>query len=543
MMDDLINPTRLAQKHKASQHSCRLFGKDYVYCMWIQTELRAIYKHIPIMLCTLDTNRSVLYANRAFCQFAGVSEDQLQKGRACGVFGCVNASNDPRGCGFASKCAQCKLRIAIDNTIKTGRKHRNVEYQATLMRYGSSRHVSMLGSTVRLSVNGQLRILLCLQDMTKYMLAEQRLRESEARLSALFKHSTAGILLTAPDGRVLAANPAACQLLQRSEKEICSLGKSGLVDNRNRRTDTLLGEISKRGYATSEMNFVRADGVRLPVQITSTVFETTKGPRTSMVFLDVSEKKQAEERIHQFTQKLLAVREEEKSRLSTTLHHEVGSVIIGVTARLDAAENDLSKGLVEEAQSSLKVCRKVFEQATARLKGLAMELRPPDLDLLGLRASLKRLLDEISDETSLIVHFTDTLRSENISPEGQTLLYRAAQECLNNVIKHANAHEVNVRLSRVRQQIQLSIADDGKGFNPSDLTTLAPSHLGLRSIQEMAASLEGTLDIISHQKKGTKVTITIFCRRDKQRENKSKSGKDYGIHELILKGDTLPLKR
>jgi PAS domain S-box-containing protein len=515
--DDLMNAAKRINITKASLHSGRLFNLSHDSEKWIRTELQAIYDNAPILLCTLDTNRYVVYANSAFYRFTGMSKDQLLKGRACGVFGCINASDNPRGCGFGSKCAECKLSITIDDTIKTGRQHKNVPYHATLMRHGSSRQVVMLGSMVRISVGGKFRLLLCLQDMTEFVRIEQSLLESQARLSAIFKHSMAGILLTAPDGRVFAANPSACQMLGRTEKEICRLGRSGLVDNQDDRIAALLRERSKRGYATGEITFIRADGTRLPVQIASAAFETPKGPRTTMVFLDISERKQAEERIHQFTQKLLTVREEEKRHLSTTLHHEVGSAVIGVVARLNAAEDDLAKGLFKEALASISECRKVFVQATAKLKELAVDLRPPDLDLLGLGASLKRFIDGIVHETSLTIHFTDTTLSEKLPPEQQILLYRAAQECLNNVIEHANAHKVHVRLSRVRQQIQLSIADDGIGFNPDNLTALPSSHLGLRSIQEMAAALKGRLDIVSRPKKGTKMIFTIPCRRDKRR--------------------------
>jgi PAS domain-containing protein len=60
--------------------------------------LRALYEHVPMLLCILDKDSRVLYANRAFCKFTRIPESQLLKGRACGVFGCINALGDPRGC-------------------------------------------------------------------------------------------------------------------------------------------------------------------------------------------------------------------------------------------------------------------------------------------------------------------------------------------------------------------------------------------------------------------------------------------------------------
>ncbi len=485
------------------------FEKTSDSALWKRAELRAIYKHAPVMLCTLDVNRSVIFANRAFCSFTGVSERRLIGGRACGVFGCINALEDPRGCGFGQKCAECKLLTAIDDTIKTGRKHKNVEYRAALNRHGSKQQVVLMGSTVRISVGGEFRLLLCLQDITESNRIKQGLRESEARQRAIFEHCMAGILFTAPDGRVFAANSAACKMLGITEKDICRLGRSGLVDHRDPRVGSLLRERSQKGFGMGEMNFIRSDGKQFPVQIASAVFETAEGLRTSMAFLDLSERKLGEERIRRFSQKLLSVREEEKRNLSTVLHHEIGAIVVGVTARLNATEQDLQKGRKKEALASLRKCRKVFMKATKRLKKLAVELRPPDLDLLGLGDSLRQYLAQIARETSLKIHFADTLHSREISPEKQTFLFRTAQECLNNIIQHANANKVRVRLSYVRQQIQLSMADDGRGFNSNDLANISNSHLGLRSIQEMTTALEGRLSITSSQKDGTNVTVTI----------------------------------
>ncbi len=356
-------------------------------------ELRAIYNHAPILLCTLDKNRNVLYANRAFCKFTQISEKQLLRGKACGVFGCINALDDPRGCGFGIKCPDCALLRAMKDTLRTGRSHNNVEYRATLERNGCRRDVVMIGSTVRVTAGGRSKLLLCLQDITEQKRAEQALlesekrmraviedqteviarfdpdstlnfvndvccryfgkkrkqligkkwkpmvypddiplvrkgmsrisrsnpvvilehrvyngngkvrwmqfvnrgffdsrgkliqiqsvgrditerknieqtlRESEARLRAIIEHSMAGILLTAPDGRIFAANPAACRFLGRTEEEIIRAGRENLIDKKDSRVQSLLKERLEKGYANGEMNFVRSDGKIFPAHV------------------------------------------------------------------------------------------------------------------------------------------------------------------------------------------------------------------------------------------------------------------------------------
>jgi PAS domain S-box-containing protein len=148
-----------------------------------RAELKAIYELAPVLLCTLDADRRVLHANKAFTEFTGVPESELLEGRACGVFGCINARDDPRGCGFGPKCQDCQLRLAIEDTQKTGREHRDVEYRATLEHDGARRDVVLLGSTVRVVAAGHPNLLLCLQDITLRVQAEDTLKQREAELA------------------------------------------------------------------------------------------------------------------------------------------------------------------------------------------------------------------------------------------------------------------------------------------------------------------------------------------------------------------------
>jgi PAS domain S-box-containing protein len=328
-------------------------------------------------------------------------------------------------------------------------------------------------------------------------------------MRALFENSMVGILLTAPDGRVYAANPAACRLFGRTEEDICRLGRSGLVDRRDARIKMLVQERAEKGYAAGEMTLVRADGTCFTAQVSSVMFETADGRRCSMVLQDISARKLTEERIHEFTRKLLSVREEEKRRFSAVLHHDVGSFTVGVTAYLNAVEEDLRKGQCKEALASLKKARRLFVQSVRRLKTLAVELRPPDLDILGLPAALRQHFSLLTSEISLRVRFIDATCGMTIPPETQTVLFRVAQESLNNVVKHAHARQVQVRLSAQRKKLRLSIVDDGKGFDPVRAAARSGTHLGLRVAQEMVVALGGEFMVDASPGRGTTVLVTV----------------------------------
>jgi PAS domain S-box-containing protein len=125
--------------------------------------------------------------------------------------------------------------------------------------------------------------------------AAEALRESEEKYRSLVEHNPHGVLLTKPTGETLAANPAACRMLQRTEAEICGLGRAGIVDTEDPRWTEFNAERTRVGFARRELNMLRKDGSSLPVEVSSTVFSDRNGQlRTSISLVDLTERKRAD---------------------------------------------------------------------------------------------------------------------------------------------------------------------------------------------------------------------------------------------------------
>lgn len=147
---------------------------------------------------------------------------------------------------------------------------------------------------------------------TKQKLLEQnkkcRIEElcmNEAKFKALFENSVDGILLTVTDGQILAANPAACRIFQRSEQEIIDNGRYGIVDIEDPRLEKMLKERQQKGRVTGELTFIRKDGSKFPGEITSAVYKVDNGEeRTSMIIRDITESKEVKEQINSTTYSL-----------------------------------------------------------------------------------------------------------------------------------------------------------------------------------------------------------------------------------------------
>lgn len=180
------------------------------------------------------------------------------------------------------------------------------------------------GSLVWVSVNTQplcrpgerlpYAVVASFTDITQQRQAKIALRESEARYRSLFENSIDGVLLTAPDGSIFAANPEACRMLGRTEEEICAEGRAGVVDQADPRLPMVLDERLRTGKFRNELTLVRKDGTRFPAEVSSGLFVDRDGHlKTSMVVRDITERKQAyqllEQRVAERTRELAALLE------------------------------------------------------------------------------------------------------------------------------------------------------------------------------------------------------------------------------------------
>jgi PAS domain S-box-containing protein len=124
---------------------------------------------------------------------------------------------------------------------------------------------------------------------------DEKLRESEDQYRSIFESSIDAILLTAPDGSIFAANPAACRMFGRTEEEICAVGREGVIDPADPRLPAALAERARTGRFTGELTHRRKDGTRFPAELTTNTFKDQDGrEHTSLIIRDITERKKLE---------------------------------------------------------------------------------------------------------------------------------------------------------------------------------------------------------------------------------------------------------
>ena len=232
--------------------------------------------------------------------------------------------------------------------------------------------------------------------------------------------------------------------------------------------------------------------------------------------LDKAKKKiqKSERNLREFSRKLLTVREEEKKKLSIELHDQVGSLAVALNASLGIAGKNIEENRIDEALENIKKSRFLLENSAENLKNIAVELRPPELDIIGLPDALKEYFLEVQKQWKIVINFSTSINREKIDNNTAIVLYRVAQEALNNIIKHSDAKKVIIRLDDDDDNhIHFEIKDNGKGFHIKELSRKVEiTKMGIIGMRERVESVEGAFTIKSSPKKGTHIIITIPLR-------------------------------
>ncbi len=202
---------------------------------------------------------------------------------------------------------------------------------------------------------------------------------------------------------------------------------------------------------------------------------------------------------------------EERNRIAHDLHDAVSQTLWSASLIADVLPAVWERN-PEEGRQSLTELHQLTSGALAEMRTLLLELRPTALLQGELGEMLRYLTEAFTGRTgisvSLVLH-----GGQAVAADVQVALYRIAQEALNNVARHAAATEVTVYLDRQPEAVELSIADNGRGFQHSQIP---PGHLGLGIMRERAESIGATLDIASKIGQGTTMTVVWSLKKGEE---------------------------
>jgi len=217
------------------------------------------------------------------------------------------------------------------------------------------------------------------------------------------------------------------------------------------------------------------------------------------------------EQLRALTARAQFTREEEATRIAREIHDELGSALTSLRWDLErvdqtvAEARDLSQLAVLPAK--IKGMMSLTDAAVNAVRKISLELRPPGLDQLGLVEAIEWQAQRFQAQTGITCICVCSVESVDLNSEQSTALYRISQEALTNVLRHAGATKVEIRIVQEKDNLVLTIRDNGRGIRESD--TLGKQSLGILGMRERAHLVRGKITISGDKGKGTVITVRV----------------------------------
>jgi signal transduction histidine kinase len=228
-------------------------------------------------------------------------------------------------------------------------------------------------------------------------------------------------------------------------------------------------------------------------------------------FTNITERRQAEEALHQLSTRLLQLQDEERRRLGRELHDSLAQSVLAVNLNLAQAMQS-SDSLSERSRHALAEARRLLQEMSREIRTLSYLLHPPLLDELGLVSAIQEYAGGFSERSGITVQLDLQAGFARLSQDAETALFRIVQESLSNIQRHSGSASAVICLRADATQVQLDISDQGRGIDKAKVDAgngQGPRlGVGILGMRERMKQLGGKLDIESLPS-GTTVRATI----------------------------------
>ena len=352
--------------------------------------------------------------------------------------------------------------------------------------------------------------------------ARVALAESEARLAAIVDSAMDAIITVDETQRIVLFNRAAEQMFRCGRAQAIGSELDRFIPARFRgvhhghiETFGRPGVTNRRMGIASVLWALRADGEEFPIEASISQSVQDENRYYTVILRDVTRRKQSEDALKRQQEELRALsaqvqeaREEEKTRIARELHDELGQLLTALKMDLGWMRERLPGGDAALATKAQRMTE-MLDQTVTSVRRIAADLRPLMLDDLGLADAVSWLAEDFSQRSGVQcrIQTPDSEELNGLDRSVASTVYRALQESLTNIARHAQASNAWIALALDGDKIRLEIEDDGRGIAPGDLAK--SRSLGLKGMRERVLHLGGSLEITRPPRGGTRLAMRI----------------------------------
>ena len=400
--------------------------------------------------------------------------------------------------------------------IMNGEQVENTEY--TLCKKNSSTFPAEIFSSPVMKDNKPVGLRGIIIDMTERKLVENKIKESQQRLSSHLNNTPLGSIFWDIDFKVIEWNSSAEQIFGYSKEE--ALGKhpyklivpkeiQGQID------DVFNHLLTQTGGTRSVNENVTKGGKRILCDWYNVVITDLDGKVTGVASLvdDITERKEIERKLKEsrnqlrsLAERLQMIREEERATVSREIHDDLGQTLTAL--KMDISWMKKNSGMTEEMRASqMDVMLGLTDSAIQTVKRIATELRPGILDDLGLVSAIEWQTKEFQNRSGIKCNFEIMVDEFTIEDEISIAVFRIFQESLTNIARHSQATKVEVTIKKAGDFLLVEISDNGVGISKEQINS--SKSLGLIGMNERVSVFRGKLTISRKANGGTVVRVYI----------------------------------
>ncbi|MFZ6719545.1 MASE3 domain-containing protein [Undibacterium sp. Ji49W] len=342
------------------------------------------------------------------------------------------------------------------------------------------------------------------------------------RLSRMIDTAIDGIITIDDTQTIILANPSAATLFGYEVSDLLGTSLNTVLPERHRKVHgEHVRKFGETGATRRRMggNFedfyvtgVKANGDEFPIEASiSSQFEAGKRYYT-VIFRDITERKVAKEKmalyhdeLTQLSATLQSIREEERKHIARELHDDLGQLLAALRMDLSLLQRD--DVLNNKSQKTVSSMDQLLLTAITTLRRIATDLRPRALDEGGLYFALQTLQKDFASRHGIHCELVANEEQLALDDARSTTIFRIVQESLTNVVRHADATEVDIRFERNADLLRFTISDNGKGMDADD--TRKARSFGLVGMRERVKAMQGEFTVDSKPGEGTWLKIQL----------------------------------